>query len=153
MDEARLFSAVCSNRTRSNGLNLEHREFHTNMQKSFCTIRVMEHWHRLPWEVVESPSVGYSGPFWMPTSMTHCRELLCLGVGLGPLRSLPTPAILWSLWLYGFVALYHVYIAYIPYLIYNNNITSYIFYEGFSECLLFYDVGPWCQRWILVGWQ
>jgi len=48
MDEARLFSAVCSNRTRSNGLNLEHREFHTNMQKSFCTIRVMEHWDRLP---------------------------------------------------------------------------------------------------------
>ena len=24
---------------------------------NFSTVRVMEHWNRLPWEVVESPSV------------------------------------------------------------------------------------------------
>ena len=51
----RSISGVCSDRTRSNGLKLEHRKFHTNMQKNFFTVKVMEHWNRLPREVVESP--------------------------------------------------------------------------------------------------
>ena len=52
MDEARLL-VVHSDRTRNNGLKPEHRKFCTNMQKNF-TVRVMEHWNRLPREVVES---------------------------------------------------------------------------------------------------
>ena len=56
MDEARLFLVVCSNRTRSNGLKLEHRKFRTNVQ-NFFMIRVMECWNRLPREDVESPSM------------------------------------------------------------------------------------------------
>jgi len=43
MDEARLFLVVHSDRTRSNGLKLEHRKFCANTQKYFFMIRVMEH--------------------------------------------------------------------------------------------------------------
>ena len=56
MDEARLL-VVCSKGTSSNGLKLEHRKFHTNMQKNLFTVRVTEHWNRLSRKVVESLSV------------------------------------------------------------------------------------------------
>jgi len=56
MDEARLFSELCSDRTRSTGLKLEHSMLHTNMQNLF-RVRVTEHWNRLPREVMESPSM------------------------------------------------------------------------------------------------
>ena len=57
MDEARIFLVLCSERTRSKDLKLEHRSFCTNIQKNFFTVRVAEQWNRLPREVVESPSL------------------------------------------------------------------------------------------------
>ncbi|KAK4831498.1 hypothetical protein QYF61_018082 [Mycteria americana] len=43
--------------TTGNGHKPKHRRFPLNIGKHFFTVRVTERWHRLPREVVESPSL------------------------------------------------------------------------------------------------
>jgi len=56
-DGAKLFSVVPSDRTGGNRHKLKHGKFFPNTRKNFFTVRLTEHWNRLPRVVVESPSL------------------------------------------------------------------------------------------------
>ena len=51
---------VPSDETRGSRHKLKHSRFPLNIRKHFFTVRVKEYWHRLPREVVESPSLEIS---------------------------------------------------------------------------------------------
>lgn len=55
--KARLFFVVSSECTRGNGHIKKYKSFYQNIRKNFLTIRVIEHWKRLPRGAVQPPSL------------------------------------------------------------------------------------------------
>ncbi|KFP44114.1 hypothetical protein N324_01452, partial [Chlamydotis macqueenii] len=56
-NEEELFSRACCDRMRGNGFKIEGSRFRLDARKIFFPIRVVEHWHRLPREVFDAPSL------------------------------------------------------------------------------------------------
>jgi len=53
----RLFSRVSCDRIRENDFKLKVGRFREDIRKEFFTVRAVRHWHRLPGEVVDAPSL------------------------------------------------------------------------------------------------
>lgn len=68
----RLFSVMPCSRTRISEHKLEHRDFRTNMRKSFFTARVRERWIRLLRETLSL--WRYIKPSWMVSCAAYSSE-------------------------------------------------------------------------------
>jgi len=52
------FTKSCSDRTRGSGFKLTEGRFRLDIRKKFFTMRVVRHWHRLPREAGDAPSMA-----------------------------------------------------------------------------------------------
>jgi len=56
-DGERFFTKACSDRTRGNSFKMQEGGFRLDIRKTFCTMRVVSLWNRLPRAAVDAPSL------------------------------------------------------------------------------------------------
>jgi len=78
------FSRACCDRTRVNAFKLKEGRFRLDIRKKFFAVRVGKHWHRLPRQVVDVPSLetfkarldgALSNVIWLKMSLLISGEL------------------------------------------------------------------------------
>ena len=57
LEKSPLFTWVDNDRTRGNGPELKEDRFRLDIRREFFTVRVVTHWHGLPREAVNAPSL------------------------------------------------------------------------------------------------
>lgn len=82
--EERLFVRQFCDRTRGNGFKLKEGRFSIDIRKKFFTLRVVRHWHRLPREAVDAPSLevlkarpdgAFGNLVWWEVSLSRAGEV------------------------------------------------------------------------------
>jgi len=53
----RPFSRICGDRTRANGFKLKESRFRLDIRKMYFRVRVVDHWNRLPRDVIDGLSL------------------------------------------------------------------------------------------------
>lgn len=92
------WTAMPSEKAKSNGHKLNARKFHLNTRNCFVVLRLVMHWTRLPSEAVKSPSLKILKT-WLDNDLSNLLWLNLLWAGqrdLGDLkRYLPISPTLW----------------------------------------------------------
>jgi len=95
VDGVKLSSTVPTDRRKSSGHELKHRNFHLSMWKNFFMLKVTEHWKKLPGEVADSPWLDIkSKPTWAFSWVTYCMKHSLAGELDQIVSRDPTPTIL-----------------------------------------------------------
>ena len=75
----RLFSRVCCDKTKGNGFKVKEGRFRLKIRKTFFIVKIVRHWHRLPREVADYPSLE-TFKVRLDRALRNLMELVCVSL-------------------------------------------------------------------------